>query len=287
MAGLSVKIVSGLSGSGKSTALRTLEDEGFFCIDNLPGILILPFVDLCEKRSDIAGIAIGIDVRGQQFWEGVNRALEELTARAYDTEIIFLDAADEVLFRRFSETRRPHPLSKDGDVLAGIQIERGMTLEIRSKARWIVDTTHLNVHQLRRKIIEHLRQREGRVVHVMPVRLQSFGYKYGIPLDSDVVFDVRFLPNPYFEPALKGQSGMDEEVIRFVLDGEEAAAFLERVLPLLVWLVPRFEKEGKFSATISVGCTGGRHRSVVIAEELARRLGRPDTEVFHRDFDNG
>jgi UPF0042 nucleotide-binding protein len=283
----SIKIVSGLSGSGKSTALRTLEDEGFYCIDNLPAALIVSFTDLCEKRVDISRIAVGLDVRGHKFWEGVGRSLEELKQRSYDIEIIFLEASEEVLQRRYSETRRPHPLSKDGDILSGIEIERRITNELRSAANWIIDTTHLNIHQLRARIIEHLRQSGGTQTRSMAVRIQSFGYKYGIPLDSDLLLDVRFLPNPFFEQSLKSLSGYDDEVIRFVMGHEEAMEFLRRVADILNYLIPGYEKEGKAYLTVSIGCTGGRHRSVVIAEELAGRIKHPSVQIFHRDIEQG
>lgn len=290
MSNLSIRIVSGLSGSGKSTALRTLEDEGFFCIDNLPAALIVPFTDLCEKRVDISRIAIGLDIRGHKFWEGVDKSLDELNHRSYGMEIIFLDASNEVLQCRYSETRRPHPLSRDGNILSGIEVERKITLELRSRAHWIIDTTHLNIHQLREQIIERLRQTgRGKVedVRSMIVRVQSFGYKHGVPLDSDLVFDVRFLPNPFFEPALKILSGYDDDVQGFVMKQEEAAGILERISDMLNYLIPRYEKEGKAYLTISIGCTGGRHRSVVITEELMKRLKADRIEIFHRDIERG
>ena len=287
MARLSIKIVSGLSGSGKSTALRTLEDEGFFCIDNLPAALIIPFTDLCDERSDVSRIAIGLDVRGQKFWKSVDNSLAELGRRAYDIEIIFLEASDEILQRRYSETRRPHPLSRDSGILSGIEGERKITGELRSRASWIIDTTTINIHQLRERIIEHLRRHGAHEIHTMVLRIQSFGYKHGLPLDSDLVFDVRFLPNPFFEPALKSLSGFDDDVYKFVLKHEEAGQFVGLITQLLGELLPGYKKEGKHYLTVSIGCTGGRHRSVVIAEELSRRLNYEKLEIFHRDVDKG
>jgi len=290
MSKLSVKIISGLSGSGKSTALRTLEDEGFYCIDNLPAALIVPFADLCEKRADIARIAVGLDVRGHKFWEGVDRSLEELGRRAYEVEIIFLDASDDVLQRRYSETRRPHPLSRDGDIHSGIRIERQVTRELRLRSHKVIDTTHLNIHQLRERMREHVRlSGEGSDSGAtgMVVRIQSFGFKHGLPMDSDLVFDVRFLPNPYFEPSLQALSGYDDEVHAFVLKQAEAGDLLARITDLMQYLIPMYEREGKYYLTVSIGCTGGRHRSVVIAEELQRRLDRAQVEIFHRDIEKG
>lgn len=290
MSKLSVKIISGLSGSGKSTALRTLEDEGFYCIDNLPAALIVPFTDLCEKRADISRIAVGLDVRGHKFWEGVDRSLEELGRRAYEVEIIFLDASDDVLQRRYSETRRPHPLSRDGDIHSGIRIERQITRELRLRSNKVIDTTHLNIHQLRERMREHVRLTEGGSgsgAPAMVVRIQSFGFKHGLPMDSDLVFDVRFLPNPYFEPSLQALSGYDDEVHAFVLNQSEARDLVARVTDLMQYLIPMYEREGKYYLTVSIGCTGGRHRSVVIAEELQRRLDRAQVEIFHRDIEKG
>jgi len=285
---LSIKIISGLSGSGKSTALRTLEDEGFFCIDNLPAALILPFTELCEKRADISGIAVGLDVRGQKLWDTADRSLEELARRAYDVEILFFEASDEILQRRYKETRRPHPLSRDGDIPSGIKVERQITRELRARSHVIIDTTHLNIHQLRQRMIEHIRRGTGKTPgRAMAVRIQSFGYKHGLPLDSDLVFDVRFLPNPFFEPSLQPLSGKDGAVVAFVLSHGEAAQFVDRVSDILGWLIPAYEKEGKYDLTVSIGCTGGRHRSVVIAEELHRRLAHGTMTIFHRDIDRG
>lgn len=287
MQDVEIKIVSGLSGSGKSTALRTLEDEGYYCIDNLPPQLLIPFVELCEKRRDIKKIAVGIDVRTHSFWEGMDRSLEEFARRSYKLEIIFLEAEDSMLVRRFSETRRPHPLSKGGDILSGIGIEREITRELRARANWIIDTTHLNVHQLRGRIVDYLRARSSGEVHVMILRLQSFGFKYGLPLDSDIVFDARYIPNPFFEPSLRNYSGFDDSVYKFVMSSREATEFVDRIVQLLVYLIPKYRNEGKFHLTVSIGCTGGRHRSVVLVEEIGRKLNYERVEITHRDVEIG
>jgi len=244
-------------------------------------------MDICEKRVDIDKVAIGIDIRGQKFWEGVGQALNELRKRSYETEIIFLDASDDVLMKRYSETRRPHPLSKDGEILSGIHIERQITGELREVADWVVDTTHLNIHSLRAILIEHLKISGKRNIRELVLRLQSFGYKYGIPLDSDLIFDVRFLPNPFFETSLKPLCGYDDEVINFVMKFPETVEFLEKIVNLLDFLILQFEKEGKPYIVVSIGCTGGRHRSVVITEKLAEKFKSRIVEIFHRDLERG
>ena len=283
---LEIKVVSGLSGSGKSTALRALEDRGYFCIDNLPAALLVPFADLCDERADVPRIAIGIDVRSQKFWEGVEQALVEFDRRLYVVEVIFLDASDEVLMRRFSETRRPHPLARYGDVLTGISEERRVTAGLRERADIVLDTSHMDVHELRRQVGMDWASRHGDEPRRMHVRIQSFGFKHGIPIDSDLVFDARFLPNPYFVESLRPLSGEDEPVRKYVMSMPESDEFVSEVSSLLARLIPRYEQEGKTYLTISVGCTGGRHRSVAVAAALASRLElQPPPEVFHRDKD--
>ncbi len=266
--------------------LRALEDRGYFCIDNLPAALLVPFADLCDERTDVPRIAIGIDVRSQQFWEGVEQALVEFDRRLYDVEVIFLDASDEVLLRRFSETRRPHPLAPYGDVLTGISEERRVTEGLRERADMVLDTSHMDVHELRRQVGRQWVSRHGAEPRGMHVRIQSFGYKHGIPIDSDLVFDARFLPNPYFVEALRPLSGEDDAVRDYVLSMPESEEFIGEVSGLLGRLIPRYEQEGKTYLTISIGCTGGRHRSVAVAVALASRLDLdPPPEVFHRDKD--
>jgi UPF0042 nucleotide-binding protein len=283
---LEIKIVSGLSGSGKSTALRALEDQGYFCIDNLPAALLIPFADLCDERADVTRIAIGIDVRSHKFWEGVEQALVEFDRRMYHVMVIFLDASDEVLMRRFSETRRPHPLAPYGDVLTGISEERRVTAQLRERADMVLDTTRLDVHELRRQVSQNWASRHGSERRQMRIRIQSFGFKYGIPIDSDLVFDARFLPNPYFVDELRPLSGEDSTVAGYVLSVPESGAFIDDVASLLGRLIPLYELEGKSYLTISVGCTGGRHRSVAVARALASKLRiEPPAEVFHRDLD--
>lgn len=274
-----IVVVTGLSGAGKSTALRALEDLDFFCADNLPLPLLGDFVRLLEGAAHDR-VALGVDAREGAFLDGCRAALAALRASGHPVEVLFLDAADELLLRRFSETRRRHPLAGD-DLRGGIAREREVLRPLREDASAIVDTGNLNVHQLKGIIQE----RYGRATGVLSVTLLSFGFKHGLPAEADVVLDVRFLPNPYFVEALSASSGLDEQVARFVMEGEDARGFLDRATELVAYSLPQFQREGKAYLTIAVGCTGGRHRSVAVVEELARRLGATWTPmVRHRDL---
>ncbi len=272
-----------MSGAGRSTALDVLEDLGFFCIDNLPPALMPRAIELAVDGKEISRIGFGIDVRTGAFLEGAKEHLDALRASGHQDEVLFLDANDEVLLRRFSETRRPHPLALGGDVTGGIQRERERMASLKARAKWVIDTSSLNVHALRRLLVEHLTQ-EGESP-IMVARIVSFGFKYGVPADADLVFDVRYMPNPHFVPDLKPQTGTDAGVRDYVLGSEEASEFLTDIEPLLRHTLPRYEREGKAYLTIAIGCTGGRHRSVAMAEELARRLGVDrKVTVVHRDM---
>ncbi len=278
-----IVVVTGVSGAGKSTAGRALEDLDFFCVDNLPLPLVEKFVDLISAQGETHKAGLVIDAREGEFLTGVGDVLRSLKAKGHPVEVLFLDASDDALFRRFSETRRRHPLGGD-DLRAGIGKERQMLKELREEASAVVDTTHLNVHQLKGIIQE----RYGRATGALSLTLLSFGYKHGLPAEADIVLDVRFLPNPYFIEALTAHNGLDEAVARFVLGNDDAAEFTKRVEDLLAFTLPRFEREGKAYVTIALGCTGGRHRSVAMAEDLARRLGsRWSLTVRHRDLDRG
>jgi UPF0042 nucleotide-binding protein len=290
-----VVVVSGLSGAGKSTALRALEDLGFFCTDNLPTVLSPQAVALCE-HGGMTRVALGIDVRVRAFLGEFGNVISLLeNGKQRDVQVVFLDASDETLFRRFSETRRPHPLNADGGapgsregaiaVLDGIHLERERLAPVRARATLVIDTTRLSVHELRRAIIASFGPSSGGVPR-MSTRLVSFGYKYGTPLDADLVLDVRFLDNPYFVPELKEVPGTDARVVKFVLDLPETQEFLKRTRDLLSYVLPKYEREGKSYLTIAIGCTGGRHRSVVLADVLARELAPALGEhipVVHRD----
>jgi UPF0042 nucleotide-binding protein len=283
---LDIVVVTGLSGSGKSHVIRVLEDHGFFCIDNLPVVLIPKFVEVCETYpAGIRRVALGIDLRAGKFFSSCAEVLEELRGAGHHVEVLFLDASDEVLLRRFSETRRPHPLAGDSSIAEGIQRERRALEGMRALADKVIDTSHFNVHELKREIEQSFPQFLG--PHRMTVFLTSFGYKYGIPADSDMIVDARCLPNPFFVEDLRRQSGLAQEVQAYVLQREETQQFLERLGAFLDFALPRYEHEGKSSFTLALGCTGGRHRSVVLVEELSRRLDhqRFRVRVKHRDID--
>ncbi len=290
-----VVVVTGLSGAGKSQALHALEDLGFFCVDNLPTLLVPEAVRLCE-RGGMTRMALGIDVRVREFLGEighVTRVLEEDGTR--ELQVIFLDASDEKLLHRFSESRRPHPLSAESGhegalaVLDGVRIERERLAPLRASATRVIDTTNTSVHDLRRMLIAHFGPASGGAPR-MVTRMVSFGFKYGTPVDADLVLDVRFLDNPYFVPELRALSGLDAPVADYVLAMPEAKEFLARTESLLAYVMPKYEREGKSYLTIAIGCTGGRHRSVVIAEALARDLagpGGPPITALHRDVHRG
>lgn len=280
---LSVVVVTGLSGAGRTTALRVLEDLGFYCVDNLPPSLSAQLMELVDTR-EVERVGLGIDVRMGAFLDGAEQALRDLEAQGHRVEVLFLDCADEVLVRRFSETRRPHQLARGGDLLAAIGREREQLGGLRHLARHVFDTTNMTVHDLRRELVEHLTRGAGG--RGMVVRVVSFGFKYGLPVDADLVFDLRYLPNPHFVPALRPRAGTDPEVAAYVLESDETQQLLGDIETLLVHSIPRYEAEGKAYLTVALGCTGGRHRSVALAEEIARRIGEGrDVVIHHRDVE--
>jgi len=284
---LQVVIVTGLSGSGKSTAIRVLEDLGFYCIDNLPVVLTPKFIELCQNSEEqISRVALGVDLRERGFLADYPAVLDDIRRAGHRVEILYLDAADDVLVRRFSETRRPHPLAEGTNVAAGIRREREKLADLKGMADRIIDTSAYTVHQLR----DELRSLLGVVVgneEAMRVFLVSFGYKYGLPSDTDMVLDVRFLPNPFFVDELRPLDGTDTAVARYVLDRGETRRFLEHTMTFLDFALPLYEREGKRYLTIGIGCTGGRHRSVAIVGELERRLAGRGYPVAaqHRDVE--
>lgn len=289
-------VVTGLSGAGRSTALHALEDLGFFCVDNLPTPVVTDTV-LSIAGGGIRKVALGIDVRVRGFLENAAAALEQLKSSLHsELSVVFLDATDEALLRRFSSTRRPHPLSTTAEPGAersvsaladGIRMERELLVPLRARATLVIDTTRLSVHDLRRRIVEHFGPGSGGVPS-MRTRWVSFGFRYGAPVDADLVLDVRFLDNPYFVEGLGHLPGTDERVRKYVLAQAQTREFLSLAAALLEFCLPCYEREGKAYLTVGIGCTGGRHRSVVVADELAGRmadsLGRP-FEVVHRDLD--
>lgn len=282
-ASLQIIVVTGMSGAGKSTALRVLEDLGYFCVDNLPTPLAADFVEMVAARSDIDRVALGIDARGRAFGQGAASVAGELRAGGHKVSILFLDASDEALVRRFSESRRPHPLARGGGSVAGIKAEREELWQLRAQADEVIDTTLLSVHQLR-SLLRH-RHDVGDDASDMTVRLISFGFRYGVPVDADLVLDVRFVPNPYFVDDLKPLTGTDQPVADFVLSHEEARIFLDKSADVLSFLIPLYHREGKSYLTVALGCTGGQHRSVALVEALAQRLAIPHSVVvMHRDM---
>jgi len=285
-----VVVVTGLSGAGKSTAINALEDLGFFCVDNLPTPVVASTLGACAAGG-MQKVGLGIDVRVRSFLDEVVEVLEALPrGDNLDLSVVFLDASDEVLLRRFSSTRRPHPLATPGQggapaVLDGIQLERERLAPLRALATQVIDTTALSVHDLRRRIVDVFGS--GGRGSPLRVRIASFGFKYGIPVDADVVFDVRFLPNPFFVEALRDLTGQDEAVRDYVLGQADTREFVDRVLQLLAFCLPRYVREGRAYLTVAIGCTGGRHRSVALAETLRDRLQteRFPIDIVHRDVD--
>jgi UPF0042 nucleotide-binding protein len=276
-------VVTGVSGAGKSTALRTLEDLGYYCADNLPMPLLPKFIDLLASREEVTRAALVVDARSGDFLDDTSAVLSGLRGGGHQIEVLFLDAPDDVLIRRFSETRRRHPLSGN-DIRGGLEAERKRLHTLRQEATTVIDTTDLTVHGLRGMVLERYGRAEGNLA----VSLLSFGFKYGLPVEADIVLDVRFLPNPFFVEALSTLSGNDEPVRRFVLDNPETQLFLSKAEELLTLCIAAFEREGKSYATVAVGCTGGRHRSVVVAAELAHRLDNLSAvTVRHRDIQRG
>jgi UPF0042 nucleotide-binding protein len=291
----SVVVVTGMSGAGKSTALHALEDLGFFCVDNLPPAVLPSTIEALEQ-GNLRRLAFGIDVRVRRLLDDIGRVMDAIVEPGRALSALFLDASDAALFRRFSSTRRPHPLATQeresgaesaSDVLEAIRLERGRLAPLRARSTLILDTTTLSVHDLRRAVFDAFGTSAGGAPR-MRTRLVSFGFKYGAPLDADLVFDVRFLENPFFVPELKALPGTDARVRDYVLEREESRELLQKMADLLAFSIPRFEREGKSYLTIAVGCTGGRHRSVAIALELAQSLSAElarDIDVVHRDVE--
>jgi len=282
---LKLVIVTGLSGAGKTQAIRALEDLGYFCVDNMPPNLISRFAELFnEADDDVQKIALVMDVRGGRFFDRVFEALNYLDAQHYNYELLFLEAADEVLIKRFKETRRSHPLSPFGRIPEGIIKERKRLEELRGIASKIVDTSDLNVHQLKEQVTNLFGDTKD---YKLMVNVMSFGFKYGIPLDADLVMDVRFLPNPHYVDHLRNFSGHDEKVKEYVLNSPVTNEFLFKYYDMIKFLLPYYVYEGKSHLVIAIGCTGGRHRSVALANEMAQRIEENQdyrVNVNHRDI---
>ena len=278
-------VVTGMSGGGKSTALHMLEDVGFYCVDNLPVPLIEQFVELIAMPgSEVEKVALGLDVRVDQPFEDAQKALEKLKENGYNFEILFMEAGDSVLLKRYKETRRMHPLSPGGRVEDGIHKERKILQDIKGKADYVIDTSNLLTRELKEEIDRIFVKNEE--YNSLMVTILSFGFKHGIPADADLVFDVRFLPNPYYIEELKYKTGNDKEVQDYVMSFPEAGVFIDKLTDMLEFLIPNYVKEGKYQLVIGIGCTGGKHRSVTLANKLYERLKNKvnyGLKIAHRD----
>lgn len=282
-------VVTGMSGSGKRTAMKMLEDVGFYCVDNLPVPLIEKFVELVAMpNSEINKVALGLDVRADQPFGDAQRILDKLKENGYLFEILFMDASDAVLLKRYKETRRMHPLSLEGRVEEGVHKEREILQGIKKKADYVIDTSNLLTRELKEEI-DHIFVRNEEYNSLM-ITILSFGFKNGIPADADLVFDVRFLPNPFYIDELKHKTGNDKEVQDYVMNFPEALVFVDKLTDMFDFLIPNYVKEGKHQLVIGIGCTGGKHRSVTLANELYGKMkdrGNYGVKLYHRDIKQG
>ena len=278
-------VVTGMSGGGKSTALKMLEDAGYYCVDNLPVSLIEKFVELIAMpNSESSKVALGLDVRADQSFEDVTRILEGLKEKGYKFEILFMDADENALIKRYKETRRVHPLSQDGRVEDGVRRERKVLETIRRNADYVIDTSNLLTRELKEELDRiFIRNKE---YNSLMITVMSFGFKHGIPADADLVFDVRFLPNPFYVDGLKSKTGNDREVQEYVMGFPESEEFMKKLIDMIAFLIPNYVKEGKDRLVIAVGCAGAKHRSVTLANELYKRMkdkGSYGMKLYHRD----
>lgn len=278
-------IITGMSGAGKTVAIQSFEDLGFFCVDNLPPTLLLKFLELMkESGNKMNKVALVMDLRSRDFFDSLFAALDDLAERSWVTpQILFLDAKDDTLVARYKETRRTHPLAPNGLPLEGIRLERQLLEELKGRAQIIYDTSDLKPRELREKILQ---QFSANKQQPFTVNVVSFGFKYGLPIDADLVFDVRFLPNPHYIDHMRPKTGLDEEVASYVLKWHETQKFLEKVTDLLAFMLPHYKREGKSQLVIAIGCTGGQHRSVALAEYIANYFAADyKTHVSHRDME--
>ena len=280
---IDVLLVTGMSGAGRTTATSSLEDLGWYVVDNIPSSLILDLLDNLSQRSNVKKVAISVDIRGGKLFEELQGALDEIQARGNDLRILFLEASDETLVRRYESSRRPHPLQREHHLLQAVATERDLISNLRASADLVIDTSNLNVHELRRSVEASF----GDEIHMtLRVSILTFGFKYGIPVDADLVADMRFLPNPYWDDSLRELTGLDSAVSNYVLSQEPAKEFIATYKQLVEMVEDGYLREGKRFVTIAVGCTGGKHRSVAVAQELASQLEADGTSVrvVHRDL---
>ena len=282
-------IVTGMSGGGKSTALRMLEDAGFYCVDNLPVLLIEKFVELiATPGGEVTKVALGLDVRADQAFEDVEKILEKLKENGYVFEILFMEANNRTLLKRYKETRRVYPLSQGGRIEDGINRERRILSNIREKSDYVIDSSNLLTRELKEEIDRIFVQ--NKEYNSLMITVLSFGFKYGIPADADLVFDVRFLPNPYYIDELKHKTGNEQEVQDYVMGFPEAHIFIDKLTDMIGFLIPNYVKEGKYQLVVAIGCTGGKHRSVTLANKLYERMkgkGKYGIKIVHRDVGQG
>ena len=281
---MEVVIITGMSGAGKSASSDIFEDLGYYTLDNMPPSLLLSFIDLTTKsKKKINKIACVVDIRGGEFFADLMKSITLLKNQSIDVKILYLDASDEILIRRYKEHRRPHPLAVNGNILEGIANERELLSEVRNSADSIINTSNLTLGELRRKILSAFSLKD--VDTKLAISVVSFGFKHGILLDADLIFDVRFLPNPYYIEKLKKSSGLNTDIKEYVFGFEEANEFLDKLVDMMEFLIPKYSKEGKTNLVIGIGCTGGKHRSVAIAQALTTRLEGNGEKVYvsHRD----
>lgn len=280
---LSLLILTGQSGSGKSTTKRSLEDNGYFCVDNLPSALVRPLLKQLVDSGEVHKIALVMDARDSGFIESFPKLIEELKTTQHNVHVVYFEATEEVLIRRFSETRRPHPIDEGKGLRASIRTERQLLAPLRELANETIESSSLTPHELRKIVANQLAGQAAK--DYLKVECLSFGFKYGVPLTANLVFDVRFLKNPYFIPEMREQTGMSKDVKNYVLSTEDCQSLLEHIMRTLQFLVPRYQTEGKRYLTVAIGCTGGQHRSVAITEEISQRLqlDKIPSTVRHRD----
>jgi UPF0042 nucleotide-binding protein len=279
-------IITGMSGAGKSQAVKVLEDINYYCMDNMPPALLPNFAELCNTSSkDVNKVAVVADIRGGIFFKELFTSLEILRNKGIKYSILFLDASDDELVKRYKEQRRPHPLSTTGTIIEGIKEERILLSDVKRRSDYIIDTSNMKLGRLKEEILRIFLK--GKISHNLNITVMSFGYKYGLPQDSDLVFDVRFLPNPYYIDELKHFTGNDENVQSYVMSYETTVVFINKLMDMLIFLMPHYIKEGKSNLVISIGCTGGKHRSVTIANKIANLLSKENYRVLmnHRDVD--